>query len=99
MFYQCESISLVDVAVELCNCRWLLVAFLPQDLRVETSKLVSCLCVTQTLIRHESDGPEKQLGQARQVGAFLAKTFGYSAKDLPASLKARFEEFGKQTFG
>ena len=72
---------------------------LVEDGRKEVAQLVSQLCVTQILTRFSDADAETQLAQARQLGAYLAKTFGYSARDLPPALKTRFDEFGKVHFG
>lgn len=52
--------------------------------------------VTQTVLECESEPPEKQIVAARRVAGTIAKEFGMSPKDLPDSLRARFEELGKR---
>ena len=48
------------------------------------------------ILENEAEPAEKQLGAARKVGAFLTQKFGMSPKDLPAGLRARFEQIGKK---
>lgn len=48
------------------------------------------------LVNNKDETSEKQVAAACSIAAQLAKDFGMSPKDLRASLKQRFDDFGKK---